>query len=262
MLLVEVTQFIDNKVEAIFKVAQEERSDSIAHQLTNEFLEQLIEVVEDLCWLIVRIPVDRCGKHLLRRYENGFKEVLGVLRGIERIWRSIRSGHGSIPRNRDYTTEHVFKSLYVNTLHDTRSHWDSYTNQLKEFNDAIGSGGGNSRRESDGKFKEKCHRVIGTVYAIFKKIRLSLLTEHLEIDVCDRLLDSSESILLLVKESCRLLLIYPRSSMQVCDQIFKLNRKMHEMIEENKMNEEPWFADNLRVIDDICEQISEMNPNR
>lgn len=254
----EVTQFIDNKVEAIFKVAQDEASDSVSRRSIDEFLEQLIEVVEDLCWLIVRVPDGSCGKHLLRRYENGFRECIGVLRGIERIWRSIRSGHGSIPRNRDYSTAHIFKSLQTSTLLNTRSQWESYIIQIKEFTEAIRD----KSQESDGKFKEKCRRMIGAVYVIFKKIRLDLLTEDLDIAACDNILDSSESIMVLVKESCRLLLTHSRSNFQVCDQIFKLTQRTHDLIESSKLNEEQWFMSNLVVIDEICEEISVMNPIR
>lgn len=252
---------MDTKIEEIFKAAQVEITDSTSSPMTNEFLEQLIELAEDLCWLAVEIPVNCHGKHLLKKYENGFKEIIGILRGLERIWRSIRLGFGGIPRNRDYSTEHTFKSLQTSPLLDTRNQWDSHNTEIKESIDAI-QRNSSTTESSDTKFKGKCKRIIGAVYAIFKKIRLTLLSENLDFITCDTILDESDQIILIVKESCRLLMINPRSNHQICDQIFEINRRVHDLILFCKLDDEKWFKDHLLFIDAICEELSEMNPIR
>lgn len=253
----EVTLFIDTKIEAIFKLATEtEESNSL--EQTAEFLEQLIEVIEDLCWLILRIPEDRCSRNLLKKYKNGYEVVLDALMGLERIWRGIRRGTAGIPRNRDYATEYIFKNIQITALSDLKEQWNNWIDQLRESNEEL-------KKDShfrSGLFEQKCHRVITVVFNVFKKIKLTCFNDDLSNELCDDLIDSGESIMPLVKESTRLLLIYPRSNLQVCDQILKLNYKVHDLIELLNLGDEEWFKNSLTEINMSTEEIIEMNPMR
>jgi len=255
-ILVEVTQFIDTKIEAIFKLAIEEESNSL--EQTAEFLEQLIEVIEDLCWLILRVPEDRCSRNLLKKYKNGYEIVLNNAIGVERIWRGIRRGTASIPRNRDYATEYIFKNIQITALNDLKEQWNSWIDQLWESNEELKK----NSRFIMGSFERKCNRVMTVVFNVFKKIKLTCFNEELSNELCDELIESGESIISLVKGLTRLLLIYPRSNLQVCDQILKLNSKLHDLIELLNQTDEEWFKNSMKEINSLSEEIIEMNPMR
>lgn len=253
----EVTLFIDTKIEAIFKLATETEEPNSLEQ-TAEFLGQLIEVIEDLCWLILRIPEDRCSRNLLKKYKNGYDIVLDTLMRLERIWRGIRRGTAGLPRNRDYATEYIFKNIQITALSDLKEQWNNWIDQLRESNEELKKNSHFRLRS----FEQKCHRVITVVFNVFKKIKLKCFNDDLSNEICDDLIDSGESIMPLVNESTRLLLIYPRSNLQVCDQILKLNHKIHDLIELLNLGDEEWFRNSLTEINMSTEEIIEMNPMR
>jgi hypothetical protein len=256
---VELTQFIDNKIESIFKLATEPEPEESTNSLeqTAEFLEQLIELIEDLCWLILNVPSDRCSRNLLKKYKNGYESILDTLMGLERIWRGIRKGTASIPRNRDYATEYIFKNIQITALNDLKEQWNTWIDHLRESNEEL-------KKDSGSFERKKCQRIITVTFNIFKKIKLTCFheDEDLSNELCDELIDKGESIMPLVKGSTRLLLIYPRSNLQVCDQIFKLNSNLDDLIKLLNLMDEGWFKNSLNEINLLTEEIMEMNPQR
>lgn len=255
----EVTQFIDNKIESIFKVAMEEESEPCAHEQTAEFLEQLIEVIEDLCWLILRVPEHLCSRNLMKKYKNGYETVLEVIMGVERIYRGIRRGTSGLPRNRDYATEHIFKNIQITALNDTKEQWNTWIDELRDSNEELKR---NSRHRGEETFEHKCVRVLAVTFNVFKKIKLKYFDEYLTNGLCDDLIELGETIVPIAKDSTRLLLIHSHSNFQICDQMFKLNKNVHEMIVLLELTEDKWFINCLNEIDCLCEEISVMNPMR
>ena len=252
----EVTQFIDTKIEAIFKLAIEEEA-NLTEQ-TAEFLEQLIEVIEDLCWLILRVPEDQCSRNLLKKYKIGYETVLEIVMGVERIWRGIRRGTAGLPRNRDYATEHIFKNIPITALNDLKEQWNNWIEQLRESNEELKR----NLHLRIGAFEIKCSRIIAVVFNVFKKIKLKCITQDLSNELCDQLIESGESIISLVKESIRLLLISPHSDLQVCDQILNLNSKLNDLIGLVNVQNDDWFIDSMKEINLMGEEIIEINPIR
>lgn len=255
----EVTRFIDNKIESIFKIAMEEESEPCAHEQTAEFLEQLIEVIEDLCSLILRVPANLCSRNLMKKYKNGYETVLEVIMGVERIYRAIRRGTSGLPRNRDYATEHVFKNIKITALDDTKEQWNTWIDELRDSNEELKK---SSRHGGEERFEHKCIRVLTVVFNAFKKIKLNCFNEHLTNEICDDLIELGEIVIPIVKNSTRLLLIRSRSNYQICDQMFKLNTKLHELIAMLELTDNEWFINCLKEMDCLCEEISEMNPMR
>ena len=257
LFLVEITQFIDNKIESIFKLATKTEEEN-SLELTAEFLEQLLEAINDLCWLILRIPEDLCSRSLLKKYKKGFEVVLNTLMGLERMWRGIRSGIIDIPRSRDYATCSIFKNMQITALNDLKEQWNDWIDQLRESNDEIKKNYSFRLRS----FEQKCHRFITVVFNIFKKIKLTIFVENLSNGLCDELIEQAESIVPLLKEATRLLLIYPHSNLQVCNHLMKLNQEVQNLIECLNLMDEKWFVDSLKEINLLSAEIDGMNPIR
>ena len=127
-----MTQLIDNRIESIFKIAHEEESDTSAHLLTSEFLVQLIEICNDLCWLIASIPERLTGRRLFNQYLMGFEDVIKILLGMERIWWSIRKGYSGLPRNRDYSTAHLFVKIKTDHVENACDQFNNWINELNQ----------------------------------------------------------------------------------------------------------------------------------
>ena len=240
-------------MESIFKIAHEEKDEISAHLLSNEFLEQLIEVLEDLRWLISGIPEGN-GRHLLRRYLDAFEKVMEIVKGTERIWWSIRRGQSGLPRNRDYCTDHLFKDLPISSQANTLENWEKYMTTLKESTDGL--------RPMQGTFKIKCKRILLITFNIFKKIKIKHLMASPAHKLLDDLLDSADPIITIINRITRLLLIDSGgNNFMICDQLCTLNDQLHELIRFFD-DENGWFEAKLKEIDFNCESLSEMNPMR
>ena len=257
--LVETTQFIDSKIESIFKIAIEEESDSSAHEQTTEFLEQLIEVIEDLCWLVLRVSEELRSRNLMKKYKNGYEAVLEVIMGVERIYRGIRRGTSGLPRNRDYATENIFKNIQITALDDAKEQWSTWIDELRDSNEELKW---NSRYREGKIFEQKCVRVLTVTLTALKKIKLKCFNEYLKDELCDDLIELGETIVPIAKDSTRLLLIHSHSSFQICDQMFKLDTKLNELIELLELTDDEWFMNCKKEMNLMCEKISAMNPMR
>lgn len=206
--------------------------------------------------MISNLSADHLGRHLFKKYFNAFESVIEIVKGIERIWWAIRKGYSGIPRNRDYSTCHLFKNLKLTSLDDTLERWDDCIVQLKESFDSLKL---NNNNNSD----EKCIRIISITLNIFKKIKLNHL-RSISIKQSDDLQDNAVEIVQISKESTRLLLIN-QSNPFLCTQMYSLNGKLHlltDFITMEGSESKGWFEVNLKEIDEICESLSLMHPTR
>lgn len=134
----EITTFIDSKIDGILRVAVDEKDEEIATDLTFEYVEQLIEVIEDISWIFSQMPL-RCGEHFWKLYVRRLERVFDVVEGIERIWWAIRKGLGGLPRSRDYSTAYLFKNIAVSAGEDAQKKWDVHVEKLREACEAMKS---------------------------------------------------------------------------------------------------------------------------
>lgn len=249
-----MTKLIDNKIESIFKIAQEEQSDTTAHLPTSEFFDQLIELCDDICWLILRIPENSTGRRLLKKYVNGFEEVLETLRGMERIWWSIRRGYSGLPRNRDYSTAHLFSNLKTDAIEEARGQFNEWIDDLAEFISVL--------KQVDIEKRPSVMRsskLIFIAFNIIKKIRLNNYFVQQD-QPNDFILDSSESLISLLKDLTSCTLIIPPSILTIHRLSCSLNLHLHELIEMSEvMREDEWFKVRLGEVDGICEEIDEID---
>ena len=243
-----MTQLIDNRIESVFKIAQEEESDTTAHLLTSEFLAQLIEICDDLSWLIIRIPEELTGKRLYKQYLTGFEEVIKTLLGMERIWWSIRRGYSGIPRNRDYSTAHLFANLKSDAVDYARDQFNSWIADLNESITLLKR----SDKISNGT------RIVFCTFNIIKKIRLNnaFVTQTRCID---EILDASECLISNLKD---ILSSFLKSSDVNSSKVLLLIRQLYMLMGLLQLDDDVWFKNHLKEIDEICEEIEEMNPNR
>lgn len=251
--LVENTRFINNKIEAIFRVAQEESSDSVAEEMTQEYLEPLIDLIKDLFWLIRGISEDRCSRHLYKQYTKAAESVLEIILGLERIWISIRSGHSGIPRIRDWSTEHFFKNLPTDSQEDAKNQWTEWIEEMKDINDQV-------KRIRPFNAHMRSNRIIEITFNIMKKVRLTYLTQDLSPGACDQLLEMGEEVTRVVR---RITSLTRSSDTYQCNQIISdLNESMNQLVLWMELDETAWFKDNLRTFNEICNEISLSNPCR
>jgi hypothetical protein len=259
VLIDEVTLSIDRKIESIFKLAQEEQNESSLCELTDEFLEQLVEQVHDLTWLILSVPL-QIGFQLWRRYRSGFSRVIEKIEGIERIWWSIRRGLSQIPRNRDYSTCDEFKRLPCSNLEDVRLRWDEYINQLREATS-------NEEEENSGAFKRKCHQMIRLTWTVFKKIKLkhlSLKDKVIGAEESDSLIDLAESIISVALD-VKFVLSTDQNSLdhvRMTAQLTFLAKQLQNLVIIVSIEDDCWFENSLERIDRLIEEINEHNPMR
>lgn len=128
--------YIDNKIESVMRLAVEETDDQCATHQVFEFLDMIIEEVEAMRFLSLRLPL-QCGEHFWRAYRDRVEEEMQMVLGVERIYRAIRGGFGEMPRRRDYSLTHRFKTLPLSALEDTQKRWESHCDVLREACEAV-----------------------------------------------------------------------------------------------------------------------------
>ena len=262
--LVEMTRFIDLKIESIFRIAQEEESDTSAHLLTSEFLAQLIEKCDDLCWLILRIPEDLIGRRLLKKYFDAFEAVIKTLLGMERIWWAIRRRDSGLPRNRDYSTVHLFAILRTDSLDDARDQFHIWINELNESISPLKHVNtiANSNNPCDIEYRSS--RIVFIAFHMVKRSHLNTAFKLKDQgQLIDGILDSSEDLILSVKDLTISILMNPPSLLEIYRQSLAINQRLNQLIGLLQVDEEDeWFKDRLKEIDEICEEINENSPIR
>ena len=113
------------------RLAVEEESEQVATRQVFEFLDMIIEEVSSLLFHALRLP-PQCGEHFWRAYRGRVEEQLQVILGMERIYWAIRRGFGALPRRRDYSVAHRFKTLPLSALEDAQKRWDMHCDSLRE----------------------------------------------------------------------------------------------------------------------------------
>jgi hypothetical protein len=97
----------------------------------DEFLERIIEAVNSLPWLLVRMP-PQCGEHLWTLYRERAEQLLTAVERCESIFWAIRRGFGQLPRRRDFSSLHLFRSLPLSALEDAQKRWDVHLEHLRD----------------------------------------------------------------------------------------------------------------------------------
>ncbi len=109
----------------------DEPDDWRATRLVFEFLDMIIEEVDALHFLMLRLPL-QCGEHFWLAYRERVEEEMSVVLGVERIYWSLRRGLGELPRRRDFSCAHRFKTLPLCALEDAQKRWESFCDTLRE----------------------------------------------------------------------------------------------------------------------------------
>jgi hypothetical protein len=91
----------------------------------------LIEEVDQVHFLVLRLPL-QCGEHFWSAYRERVEEEMRVVLGMENIYWTLRRGFGELPRRRDFSSAHRFKSLPLTALEDTQKRWDAFCDRLRE----------------------------------------------------------------------------------------------------------------------------------
>lgn len=124
--------YIDNKIESVWRIALEEADDGEATRQVFEFLDMIIEEVDEMHFLMLRLPL-QCGEHLWLAYRECVEEELAVVLGLERVYWALRRGLGNnLPRRKDFSVAHRFKTLPSTALEDAQRRWQSFCDTLKE----------------------------------------------------------------------------------------------------------------------------------
>lgn len=222
---------------------------------------------------MLSIPLDS-GRHFWRVYKERFDQVLDMIEGLERIWWSIKRGYCGIPRNRDYSTACLFKSLPINSLENAQKNLDTFVEQLNEsWNQLKSLNAKILMKESKNLyFLKKCSPVVKLTLSIFKKIRFQYINKRNEgqVQFQDNILDEAVLIVPIIKEIITSMIILPCNRPIICKKIDKLNPHLNRLIgiilekgsESDSESGTVWFERNIKQLNLMIGEIEEMNPDR
>lgn len=91
----------------------------------------IIEEVDAIHFLMLRLPV-LCGEYFWSAYRRRVEEEMLVVLGVERVYWALRRGVGELPRRRDFSCAHRFKTLPLSALEEAQKRWEGHCDVLRE----------------------------------------------------------------------------------------------------------------------------------